>query len=89
MPKIVLQERGKLKHGLRLECHVNIINIKSSELTVGLGMQRLAMGSGLLYVGEYRPAKQLPVEVIGPWSPVGPLGPIILSGEYITNNSSH
>lgn len=49
-------------------------------------MHRLVIGSGLLYVGEYLPAKHAPVEVIGPWSPVGPLDPIILSGEYITVN---
>lgn len=58
--------------------------INECKLTDGLGMHRLAIGSGLLYVGEYLPAKQAPDDVMGPWSPVGPLDPIILSGEYIT-----
>lgn len=51
-------------------------------------MHLLPMGSGLLYVGEYLPAKQAPDGVIGPCNPVGPLDPIILSGEYITVNSN-
>lgn len=55
-----------------------------SSLTDGLGIHLLLIGSGLLYVGEYLPGKQAPVDVIGPCKPVGPLELIILSGEYIT-----
>lgn len=57
-------------------------------LTDGFGIHLLAIGSGLLYVGEYLPAKQAPDGVIGPCRPVGPLEPIILSGEYISTQST-
>lgn len=62
--------------------------MRIERLTDGFGIQRRAIGSGLRYVGEYLPAKQAPVDVMGPCSPVGPLDPIILSGEYITTTGS-